>query len=390
MSGIIGTLNTLSETVHAASRVGQATVETAEQGVLVAKNTGKIVNTGLETVDTTLENSGKLANTAILSADETLGNTNAALNTSLNSLNEQLGNINQTTTKIFGIANESLEKSSSNVSNIVGNTTEVGSKITTFTSDSVSFGQTIVGSLFSIVEYPFSKIKGKIEEIKKYSSLPTTKIKDIKNTIINNFSSIRDEVIKGFEKDLNNLINNINNLVKIYKKISCKKSWLVYDSCDKDIIEKINNINNIKESLNLSINNDVNDVKLILNRYGNKVNAIKLIVEDNNVKLNDKISDQDFDLILEKLQNESQEIQSELLSESIEKIGEIIQIKYQNKIKLIGDDIEFILNEISQGLNKDKQTNEISGGKKNKSKKQRKSKSKKKRKNKSKTKKSKK
>jgi hypothetical protein len=154
------------------------------------------------------------------------------------------------------------------------------------------------------------------------------------------------------------------------------------DSCDKEINQTIEAIKRIQLILNNSIDNDVNDVRLILNRYENKVNAIKLIVEHN-----DKISDQDFNLILEKLQNDSQEIQSELLSESIEKIGEIIQ-KYQDNIKPIGDVIGIVLNEITQGLNKDKQTNEISGGKKKTRK--NKSKSKKQRKNKSKTKKSKK
>jgi adenylosuccinate synthase len=132
-----------------------------------------------------------------------------------------------------------------------------------------------------------------------------------------------------------------------------------------------------------------------------------------NININDTISEEEFKLKVNELENESQKIQSDILSEAISKFSETMK-DYELKITKIEKFVENIVEKINKKLedednisgeiqsdtklNNTKYKNEyneedktvISGGRKNKSKKQRKTRSKKQRKNKSKTKKSKK
>ena len=385
MNHLSGTRDAVLGTVEKAAQTGEAAVGTAAQ---LAKMT---------------ENVGKLTNTGVTSADETLGSTNQALNTSIHSLNDQIGNLNKNTNTIMEITNDSLEKSRPHLSNTVGNATEIASTLTSATTDSIKFGQNVVSSLFSILEYPFQAIQQKIEDIKNNKEKSSIKINKIKTEIKNNFRNIEKETLSNFSKQIENLITNIDILIKLFKSLSCKKNWMGYEQCDDLIQSKITAIESTKKSLQSNKNIKLNVIKNILEKFYTSIDSIHL-------NINDTISQKEFELNLTELENKSQEIQSIIISDAVLKFSEIMK-DYELKIAKIEKFVENIVDKMNENLedennitnsetlpvsedkineneNPESAKEPVSGGKKNKSKKN-KSKSKKSKKNKSRSKKNK-
>jgi hypothetical protein len=268
----------------------------------------------------------------------------------------------------------------------------MASRLTSTTNHSIEFGQNVVNSLFSILQYPFEAIQQKIQDIKNNKEKTSIKMNKIKTEIKNNFTNIKKETLSNFSKQIENLIININTLIKLFKSLSCKKNWMGYEQCDDLIQKEVEDIESMKELINTDKDIIINNIKNILNKFYNDINNI-------NLNINDTISSGDFELKVIELENRSQEIQSSILSEAISEFSNIMK-EYQ---LIIGNIEKFVkekfVKNIMNKMNKKLENEEIqsdpdnsvmSGGRKNKSKKQRKSKSKKQRKNKSKTKKSKK
>jgi hypothetical protein len=263
----------------------------------------------------------------------------------------------------------------------------MASRLTSTTNHSIEFGQNVVNSLFSILQYPFEAIQQKIQDIKNNKEKSSIKMNKIKTEIKNNFTNIKKETLSNFSKQIDNLIINIESLIKLFKSLSCKKNWMGYEQCDDLIQTQVNAIESTKTSIQSGKNIKINSIKNILNKFYTSIDSIQL-------NINDTIESGDFELKVTELENKSQEIQSSILSEAISKFSEIMK-EYESKIDKIEKFVENIVDKMNKKLEdeeiqSDPDNSVMSGGRNNKSKKQRKTKSKKQRKNKSKTKKSKK
>lgn len=367
--------------------IATATLGTVEKGAQTAE---AAVGTAAQAAKMT-ENVGKVANTTLRSADETIESTNQALNTSIHSLNDQIDNLNKNTNTIMNITNDSLEKSRPHLANTVGNTTEMASRLTSTTNHSIEFGQNVVSSLFSILQYPFESIQQKIQDIKNNKEKPSKKMDDIKNEIIKKFSNTKNETLKNFSQQIDNLITNIDILINLFKSLSCEKNWLgYYEKCDDLIQTQVNAIKKKKNFINKSKDININNIENILNSFDTSIHPFW------EIKISDNIPKEEFELKLTESVNKSQETQSIILSEAISKFSEIMK-DYKEEIAKIEEFVKNILNKINEKIRHQDNTSDkiqsettvMSGGRKNKSKKQRKG-TKKINKRKSKTKKSKK
>lgn len=402
-NSLLGTVAAATGTVEKAAQTAEATVgtvkgvaKTTEQATKFTEKVGELATEAADKSKVLVTSAVNLSDTAIRSTDETLGSTNKALNTSIQSLNDQIGNLNKNTNTIMEITNDSLEKSKPHLSNTVGNTTEIASRLTSATTHSIEFGQNVVSSLFSILQYPFESIQQKIQDIKNNKEKSSIKINKIKNEIKNNFTNIKKETLTNFSKQIDNLVINIDTLIKLFESLSCKKNWMGYFQCDDSIKLKINAIESTKRSLQSSKNIKMNIIKNILNKFYTSIDSIHL-------NINDNISQEDFELKAIELENKSQEIQSITLSEAVSKFSEIMK-DYELKIAKIEKFVENIVDKMNKklededntnngvtqseteiGLEENENSNEVSmsGGRKNKTKKQRKNKTKKQTKNKS-------
>lgn len=354
MEQIKKTLSPLNRTVETTLNTVEAVADTGYQGVSLFNNTGKIANdtlkntreltnTAFETTKGTIEDTNKLRGKLFDLTGQTLDNTGEFTNEAFNQLNNELKHIGELNKNIMNMTNDTIKKASPHLSNTVGNTTEIASNLTNVTNNSIKFGESVIGSLFSVIEYPFLSIKSKIEQIKNNKDEPMTKIKKIKNEIKNNFSVIKKNTLYNFRNQLNNLMKNIEIIIQSYKMLSCKKRKLLWGyDCDENIHQKLIVIENIKNNLKMKINHSINIIENILIQFDNSIETI-------NIEVNNQISDDEFLLKINELQNESQKIQANLLKDAILQFNEILK-EYNSEINKIQDFVKTITEKISNEL----------------------------------------
>ena len=305
------------KTAKGVVETAQATTETAKEGVTIVKKVGENVNVGLEESKKVVE-------------------------TSINTLNEQLGNVNENTTSIMKMTNQTIQKASPHLSSTVGNTTEMASNVTSVVNDSIKSAGSIIGSLLSVIKYPFAGLQTTIENIQNSKDEPLNKIKNIKTEIKNNFSTIKDKTIKNFREQLQNLIKNIEIIVDSYKMLSCKEGFGGGYNCDDNINQKLKIIKKIENKLKFKIQRSINIVENKLKNFDNFIEAI-------NIQANNHISEDDLKSKISDLQNQSQEIQANLLNDAILKFSEIMK-EYNDEIEKIEKYVEKISEKISSEL----------------------------------------
>jgi hypothetical protein len=294
------------KTAKGVVETAQATTETAKEGVTIVKKVGENINVGLEESKKVVE-------------------------TSINTLNEQLGNVNENTTSIMKMTNQTIQKASPHLSNTVGNATEMTSNVTSVVNDSIKSAGSIIGSLLSVIKYPFDGLQSTIENIQKSKDTPNNKIEKIITEIKKKFKTTKNDTINKFEKQLKYFIKNIEKSIHSYKRLSCKKGFWDYN-CDDNIKENINNFEIIKENLESEIETSKNDIKIILDGFDISFDAIK----------KKDISQDNLESNINYLQNEYQEIQSDLLNQAISKFSEIMK-EYQSTIYDIKEFVKNVL-----------------------------------------------
>jgi hypothetical protein len=195
--------------------------------------TGETANTVQKFVKSVGDNSDKLVTT---SADATV--------IAVKSLTDQLANTNKITTTLMTTANDSLKKSSGNISDSIGDASNMASTFTKTALETVKFSSVVIITILKILTSPFSTIESKIESIKKERDSPIATFEKIKKAYIDSYNVMSNDLTKNFNKQVDNMITNANNLLKLYKQLGCKKTFFgQYDCSESKIKNTITIIN---------------------------------------------------------------------------------------------------------------------------------------------------
>jgi uncharacterized protein Yka (UPF0111/DUF47 family) len=177
--------------------------------------------------------------------------------------------------------------------------------------------------------------------IKKGNEDPKVKFDKIKQNIINNFNrTISPELQKNFTEQLMALIKNVDELVKLYRTLGCKVNMIWQYNCPPEIQEKINAISQIKIKMETDKEIFLREIKQIFGKFHSKTVGIYALA----------INTENYEKKIEEMEQKIQEIQDNIITEVTEKHTVIIKA-FQQKLKLINDNIEQLSNASSSVLN---------------------------------------
>jgi len=245
---LLGSIEALNASIAVGEKAAIATGNTVEAIGKTSAAVGNIVGTNTD-------NANKLAtaatNLTVASANTTakfvdaLGNNSDKLVTSgsdatvasVNSLTEQLTNANEITTTLMKTANDSLKKSSGNFSDTIGDTSKMASTLTDTSLQAIKSTALIIGTILKVLTTPFELAEQKITAIKSQKINPFRKLELINKEYENAYNSTVNGLQKNFISQIDNMIKNANNLLKLYKQLGCKKTLFGQYNCSGSAIE---------------------------------------------------------------------------------------------------------------------------------------------------------
>lgn len=247
----------------------------------------------------------------------------------LKSLKDQLTNTNKITSTLMDTTNESLQKSKEHIGDSVGNISQVASTLTNAALQSFQFGTTLFSSIITVIKTPFESVKGKIDSIKASNDSPKGKFEAIKKEITNNFNNnITPTLQNNFNNQLIGLINNVDELIQLYKKLGCKVFMWQYN-CPPEIQMKIDAILKIKIDMESKKNNFLLEINGLFGQFTSRIALVSALglTKDN---LEEKIQE---------METEIQKIQNDIITQVTAKLQGIIK-DFDHKLELIKGNID--------------------------------------------------
>lgn len=293
MSLITGAKDTLVTTIGALN----ASIAVGEQAAIAS---GKTVHAVGDTIGTTANNANKLTTAAtdltVASADtatqfvNSVGKNSDKLVTSgadatvasVNSLTKQLTNVNEITTTLMKTANKSLANSSGNISNTIGDTSNMASTVTNTALEAIKSSAVMIGSILKVLTTPFELMNKKIEAIKLQQITPIDKLEKIKMEYKNTYNNTVKELQKNFISQIDNMITNANNLLKLYKQLGCKKTFFGQYDCSESKIKNTITIINVNYAKMLYEKTDfISKLKIIFDEFKATSSMVVAVNETN-------------------------------------------------------------------------------------------------------------
>jgi hypothetical protein len=305
------TLLTSIGALNASIVAGKSAVETTDKVITVVGNTtvnvDKIATAATDITVTSAEATGKIVdaignNTAKLT-DEAANATVA----SVKSLTDQLTNTNEITTTLMNTANESLKQTTKPITIIIG--------------DVFKSSATIIGSILYVLTVPFEGMATKIRKIKENNKSAKTIFNKIKQAYINDYNTISKELQNSFIGQIDNMIKNAENLLKLYKKLGCVKYVFKGYECPSEIQDKIDTIEKLYRFME-------EDKDIFKSNLKSKFNMLLPYINSNQPYIHDKLTPEDMDKEItefgEKIiikQNEIVTDATKILSDALEKFN---------------------------------------------------------------------
>ena len=260
---------------------------------------------------------------------------------SLESLTDQFKNTNEITTTLMNTTNQSLQKSSGHISDSVGNASAITSTLTNTALKTFTFSSNVVGAIFSVIEKPFESIQSKIAAIKESNNSPETKFKNIKTHIQNDFKETSISLQEQFNKHINAMITNVDELLNLYIQLGCKLTWFGQYNCGIEIQNKANAINQLKPIMKNDQKTFQTKIKQIFQSFNMQVSSVPVlgITQDN---VNNKIEEMEQSLI---------SYQNEIITKATNLLEEIIKKFNEKYLQAIRNNIDNLTNSIVNDIN---------------------------------------
>ena len=310
--------------LNASIDTGKSAVETTDKAIKVvgntAENADKIATAATDLTVKSTEATGKIVDAIGDNSDKLITSGSDAAVASMTSLTNQLTNTNEITTTLMKTTNESLKRTSEPISIIIG--------------DVFKSSAGILGGVLVALTAPFKGIKDKIETIQKNKDLPTVKFNNIKKAYEYSYNATSKELQNRFIRQIETMINNAQNLLKLYKKLGCKKNFVSGYNCDEQIQTKINEIEKLYPFMKI-------DKDTFKSKLESKFNEFLPFLNSNQPEgLTNSLNDEQLNVIIttfgEKIitkQNEIVTTAINLLSDTLEKFNTGYILRITNEIE---------------------------------------------------------
>jgi hypothetical protein len=332
--------NTIQNTAETAAAVTGAVKDVtnasgqAASAALNATTTGiNAANTGIQTAANVTAASGETAVAVIDTAT-----------TSAQTINSLLSDTKTATSHIYDTLNGSLE----GIRPTGKNVTKMAS---TTIGDATRYASSLTKAITNALSFPVDKYNKYVEEKNDKEKSPQYIFNKIKLEFFNEFNKNVDNILEISTKQLNNLIQSFDDLVRLYKKNRCKitesKGWFgnvtTNEDCS-DVEDIITKLETLKRTITLDKENVIRSMQNKFLEISSIRHAINATTEDEiQIKTNE------LNQIQTRIINEA----SEILAKTITKINTYInsiETEIDKTVKgMLGEDKENEVTNIMEG-----------------------------------------